>query len=70
MASVVLTNKRGQTIKDRIKEEFEYIKTITDIEAQKTLATKALGTADMAVEFGLITYAEWVAFVDEYFQIE
>ncbi len=64
-----LTNRRGQTVKDRITEEFNYIKTLDNIEERNVLATKALGAADIAVEFGLITYTEWEAFVSEYFTV-
>lgn len=64
-----LTNKRGQSVKERIEEEFEYINMIQDIDQRKALACKALGAADMAVEFGLITYKEWSRFVSLFFEI-
>lgn len=69
MANMALTNKRGRSIKERIEEEFEYINLIQDIDQRKMLACKALGAADMAIEFGLITYTEWSHFVSMYFQI-
>ena len=69
MEHKALTNKRGQSVEERIKEEFEYINMIQDIDQRKVLACKALGAADMAIEFGLITYTEWSHFVSMYFQI-
>ena len=62
-----MKNKRGQTVCERITEEFEHINMIQDIDQRKVLACKALGAADIAIEFGLITYTEWSHFVSLYF---
>lgn len=64
-----LTNKRGQSIQDRIKQEIEYAKSIENNADKKLLATKALGAADIAVEFGLITYKEWEQHIEDIFKI-
>lgn len=65
-----MKNRRGQTMNERLTEEFEYLKTVEDYAHKKALAYKALGAADMAIEFGLITYTEWEKFVEDFFQLE
>ena len=64
-----MKNKRGYTVQDRIKQDIEYAKKIENMADRTLLATKALGAADLAVEFGLITYNEWGQYVDTIFQI-
>lgn len=64
-----MKNKRGYTVQDRIKQDIEYAKQIEDIQNRRLLATKALGAADMAVEFGLITYNEWEKHIEDIFKI-
>lgn len=64
-----MLNKRGYTVQDRLKQDIEYAKKIKDTSHRKVLATKALGAADLAVEFGLITYKEWEKHIDDIFQI-
>lgn len=64
-----MKNKRGYTAQDRIKQDIEYIKNIEDKNSKAMLATKALGAADLAVEFGLITYTEWEKHIDDIFKI-
>lgn len=64
-----MKNKRGYTVQDRIKQDIEYAKKIEDIHNRRLLATKALGAADIAVEFGLITYKEWEKHIEDIFQI-
>ena len=64
-----MKNKRGYTVKERLKQDIEYAKS-TESKADRTLlATKALGAADLAVEFGLITYKEWEQYIEDIFQI-
>lgn len=65
-----MKNKRGQTMCERLTEEFDYLKTVNDYAHRKALAYKALGAADIAIEFGLITYTEWGRFVEAFFQLE
>lgn len=64
-----MKNKRGYTVQDRIKQDIEYAKKIEDKTNRRLLATKALGAADIAVEFGLITYNEWEKHIEDIFQI-
>ena len=62
-------NKRGFSIGQRINEEIEYAESVQSEEDRKILATKALGAADMAVEFSLITYIEWEVFISRIFKM-
>ena len=64
-----MKNKRGYTVKDRIRQDIEYAGGMEKESDRALLATKALGAADLAVEFGLITYNEWEQFVSMIFEI-
>lgn len=64
-----MENKRGQSVNDRLKEEIEYAERVDSIEQKSTLAVKALGAVDLAVEFGLITYKQWETHIDRIFAI-
>ena len=64
-----MQNNRGKTIKDRLNEDIEYAENLKSAESKEILALKALGAADMAVEFGLITYNEWETYIDRLFKI-
>ena len=64
-----MKNKQGKTVQERLNEEIEYIKRISNSESQKILAYKALGAVDIAVEFGLITYNEWENHIKEIFKV-
>lgn len=64
-----MKNKRGYTVQDRLKQDIEYAKNIEDKASKSLLATKALGAADLAIEFGLITYNEWEKHIEDIFQI-
>ena len=64
-----MKNKRGQGISERIDGDIEYAKRMESKADRTLLATKALGAADFAVEFGLITYKEWEQYIDKIFQI-
>lgn len=64
-----MKNRRGISIRERLSKEIEYAENIESIEHKDVLAIKALGAVDMAVEFGLITYKEWEAFVSRIFAI-
>ena len=64
-----MKNKRGYTVQDRIKQDIEYAQKVEDIHSRRLLATKALGAADIAVEFGLITYNEWERHIEDIFNI-
>ncbi len=64
-----MKNKRGYTVQERIKQDIEYAKQMKDKNQKSLLATKALGAADLAVEFGMITYNEWENHISEIFKI-
>lgn len=64
-----MKNKRGKTINERLEEDIQYAEATTEIADRTLLATKALGAADLAVEFGLITYTEWELYIDRIFKL-
>lgn len=64
-----MRNKRGYTVQDRITHDIEFAKNIKDSTHKRLLASKALGAADLAVEFGLITYNEWERHIEDIFKI-
>ncbi len=64
-----MKNKRGYTVQDRIEQDIEYAKSVVDIASRSMLATKALGAADLAIEFGLITYKQWETHIENIFAI-
>lgn len=64
-----MTNKRGYTVQERIEQDIEYAKDRKDKAEKSLLATKALGAADLAVEFGMITYKEWEKYIDDIFTL-
>lgn len=64
-----MKNKRGKTINERLNEDIKYAEATTEMADRTLLATKALGAADLAVEFGLITYTEWELYIDRIFKL-
>lgn len=64
-----MKNKRGITVADRIKQDIEYAQTIANERQRKMLAIKALGAADFAVEFELITYNQWEQYINKLFKM-
>lgn len=64
-----MLNKQGHAAQDRIKQEIEYAKNIKNPADRNLLATKALGAADFAIEFGLITLKEWEQDIKEIFTL-
>lgn len=64
-----MRNKRGYTVQERLKQDIEHAKNIEDITNRRLIATKALGAADFAIEFGLITYNEWEQHIEDIFKI-
>ena len=62
-----MKNKRGFTAQERIKQDIEHAKKMKDKADRTLLATKALGAADFAVEFALITYTEWEQYIEDIF---
>lgn len=64
-----MKNTHGKTAKERIIEDIEYVERIKEKADRILLATKALGAADFAVEFNLITYNEWETYIDRIFKL-
>lgn len=64
-----MLNSRGMTVKDRLSEDIADVESIKDRKQQKILSAKALGAADLAVEFNLITYDEWQKLIHRIFMI-
>lgn len=65
-----MRNNRGLTVRDRIKESFEIAMEVKGTKQdKKAFAMRAIGVADFALEFGLITYEEWEKYLSDYFQI-
>lgn len=64
-----MKNKRGKSINERLNEEIQFAEATTEIADRTLLATKALGAADLAVEFNLITYNEWELYIDRIFKL-
>ena len=64
-----MRNKQGYTVQERLKQDIEYARNITDDYSRKILSHKALGAVDLAVEFGLITYNEWERHIEDIFKI-
>jgi hypothetical protein len=69
LRGVSMKNKQGQNVQDRIKQDIEYAESKENISDRMLLATKALGAADLAVEFQLITYKEWETYIDRIFKM-
>lgn len=63
-----MKNRQGKSVNERLKEEILYINQVKNTEHQKILANRALGSVDIAVEFGLITYSEWELYIKHIFK--
>lgn len=64
-----MRNKRGMTVSELLERDIAYVETVKDRENRRVLTAKALGAADLAVDFGLITYNEWDRLVHRIFKI-
>lgn len=64
-----MKNRRGKSIEDRLNEDIEYAAGVANNEHREILAIKALGAADLAVEFNLITYAQWETVINRIFNL-
>ena len=64
-----MENKQGKTVKDRLIEEIEYAESTEKAEHREVLALKAIGAADFAVDFGMITYKEWEQYIGRIFRL-
>ena len=64
-----MLHRQRKTVTDRLEEDIEYARKTSNANKRKLLAIKALGAADLAVEFGLITYVEWEKHIENIFKI-
>ena len=54
-----MRNKRGLTVIERIKKDLEFAEAVSDTEQRRLLAHMAIASAELAIDFDLITYKEW-----------
>lgn len=54
-----MRNKRGLTIFERITQDIEHASFETNEDQRRLLAHMAISAAELAIDFGLITYKEW-----------
>ncbi len=54
-----MRNKHGLTITERITKDIELAEMSRNEEHRKLLAHMAIAAAELAIDFGLITYKEW-----------
>lgn len=54
-----MRNKHGLTITERITKDIEIAEMSHNEEYRKLLAHMAIAAAELAIDFGLITYKEW-----------
>lgn len=64
-----MLNHRKMTVRDRLEEDIAFVESVKDREKRKKLTAKALGAADLAIEFKLITYKEWKELIHRIFLI-
>ena len=57
------------TIQERLTFNIETAREIRDTEGKTALANQALGAAEIAVEFGLITYTEFERYIKNIFRL-
>ena len=54
-----MKNKHGLTVNERITKDIEFAEMVNDEDHRRLLAHMAISAAELAVEYGLITYKEW-----------
>lgn len=54
-----MRNKRGLTVTERITKDLELASMESNVEQRRLLAYMAISAAELAIDFGLITYTEW-----------
>lgn len=54
-----MRNKHGLTVVERITKDIELAEKSNNEEHKKLLAHMAISAAELAIDFGLITYKEW-----------
>ncbi|MBR3592186.1 MAG: hypothetical protein IKL46_04980 [Clostridia bacterium] len=64
-----MKNEQGKTVNERLKRDIEHAKKIENAEQRKLHAYMIMGAAELAVDFGMITYTEWGKHTNEVFKI-
>lgn len=64
-----MRNKHGLTITERINKDIELARMSRDKEQRKLLAHMAIAAAELAIDFGLITYKEWASLIHRAFAL-
>lgn len=54
-----MRNRQGLTIFERITKDIEFASMESNAEQRRLLAHMAIAAAELAIDFGLITYKEW-----------
>ena len=64
-----MRNKSGLTVVERIEKDIEFAEAVSDTEHRRLLAHMAISAAELAIDFGLITYKEWEKHIEDIFNI-
>lgn len=64
-----MLNKQSKTVNERLKRDIELAKKIEDFEQRKLHAYMIMGAAELAVDFGMISYTDWDKHTREAFEI-
>ena len=64
-----MKNKQGKTVCERLNEDIEHARSAKTKREKRLLAAKAIGAVDFAIEFNLITYAEWEQYIGKLFPL-
>lgn len=64
-----MKNKRGMTAGEKIRIDLEIAKETNDEDHKRLLAHMVISAAELAIDFGLITYKEWGNITREAFSI-
>ena len=54
-----MRNKQGLTITERITKDIEFAEAESNAEHRQLLAHMAIAAAELAIDYGLITFKEW-----------
>lgn len=63
------TNKYGLTPGKVIENDLDFASSCLNKKVRHEVAVKAIGAADIAVDFGLVTYDEWNDLVHKAFKL-
>ena len=64
-----MRNIHGLTVTERITQDIEFAEQERNAEQRKMLAHMAIAAAELAIDFGIITYKEWGELTRRAFQI-